>query len=301
MRNIIFIIFMLAVISGCVSQPAAPIEYNHNKIANSNPSRSSSEYTEKTVPIVSDSEEIVAKPLTAEENEDFDKPVGTLKASDKQEEMVVLPQPKQDTSKVIYHEVQEGETIELIAENYDTTVEEIVQLNDLTAPYNLEESEIIKIKVSPEILNKKNKQQASNLLRDKPSTSVETNKNDTFVRPTEGKIITKFGDQTPTGKSNGIYIASKTGNDINSIASGTVVYSGNDPKFGNLVIVRLDYGDVYVAYAHMQDLLLKKGAAIKRGEVIGHVGETGMTKSPGLYLAIKEGKVAVNPLKYIPM
>ena len=51
----------------------------------------------------------------------------------------------------------------------------------------------------------------------------------------------------------------------------------------------------------MQDLLLKKGAAIKRGEVIGHVGETGMTKSPGLYLAIKEGKVAVNPLKYIPM
>jgi LysM repeat protein len=303
MHNIISIIFILFVISGCVTQPPAPIEYNHNKISNSKPSRSSNEYSEKTVPIVNNSDEIVAKPLPTEKEENFDKPAGTLKTPGNEEEMVVLPQPKQDNSKVIYHEVQEGETIELIAENYDQTVEEITQLNDLSPPYDLKEFQIIKIKVSGELLNKKNKQQASNLLKDRNSanSSLEPNRHDKFIKPVDGKIITRFGDQTPNGKSNGISIESEIGNNIKSIASGTVVYSGNDTKFGNLVIVKLDYGDVYVAYAHMQDLILEKGIAIKQGELVGHVGDTGVVDGPGLYLAIKEGKIAVNPLKYIPM
>lgn len=303
MYHIISIIFILLLISACVNQPPAPIEYNNNKISISKPSSNANQYSEKTAPIVNNSDQIVARSLTIDEREDFAQPVGTLKVPANGEEMVILPQPtKDDNVKIIYHEVQEGETIELIAENYNQTVEEIEQLNDLTPPYDLPALQLIKIKLSGELLNKKNKQQAGNLLREQNSVStLGQTQQDKFIKPVEGKIITRFGDQTFNGKSNGIKIKSELGNDIKSIAAGVVVYCGHDSKFGNMVIVKLDYGDLYVAYAHMQELMLKKGIAIKQGELIGHIGDTGVVDSPGLYLAIREGKVAVNPLKYISM
>lgn len=119
-----------------------------------------------------------------------------------------------------------------------------------------------------------------------------------YIRPVDGFIITGFGEQTPIGKSNGINIEAPSGTAVKSIADGMVAYSGHSEKFGNLIIIKLEH-NLYAAYAHMEDLILKKDSIVKQGQVIGHVGLTGQVNEPQLYFAIKEGKTSVDPLKYV--
>ena len=122
---------------------------------------------------------------------------------------------------------------------------------------------------------------------------------DKFMMPVYGVVISKFGDQSPNGTNNGINIKASEGADIKSIENGTVIYSGKDAKFGNLLIIKLDKRELYVAYAHMRDLLFTKGTKVSLGQVIGHVGKTGNINEPQLHFAIREGKIAVDPTKYI--
>ncbi|WP_032139534.1 murein hydrolase activator EnvC family protein [Rickettsia tamurae] len=109
-----------------------------------------------------------------------------------------------------------------------------------------------------------------------------------FVKPLNGVIITEF----KAGKSKGIDIAAKEYSEVKSIAAGTVIYSGFNKQFGNLVIVKLDKDDLEVAYASLDDLLLKKGDKIAKNSVIGHVEHK-------LYFAMRKNKIAVDPSKYI--
>jgi murein DD-endopeptidase MepM/ murein hydrolase activator NlpD len=85
---------------------------------------------------------------------------------------------------------------------------------------------------------------------------------------------------------------------VKAIYDAEVVYSGYDSKFGNLVITKLKEGDFYAAFAHLDDLNLAKGQQILQGDVIGHVGQSGNVSAPQLYIAIKKGKMAINPAPY---
>ncbi|AAU03771.1 murein hydrolase activator EnvC family protein [Rickettsia typhi] len=109
-----------------------------------------------------------------------------------------------------------------------------------------------------------------------------------FVTPLHGVIINDF----KVGKSQGIDIAVQEYSAVKSIAAGTVIYSGYNKQFGNLVIVKLDANDLEVAYAHLDDLLLKKGDKIAKGSIIGHVEHQ-------LYFAMRKNKIAIDPNKYI--
>lgn len=109
-----------------------------------------------------------------------------------------------------------------------------------------------------------------------------------FVKPLNGVIITEF----KAGKSKGIDIVAKEYSEVKSIAAGTVIYSGFNKQFGNLVIVKLDKDDLEVAYASLDDLLLKKGDKVAKNSVIGHVEHK-------LYFAMRKNKIAVDPSKYI--
>ena len=56
---------------------------------------------------------------------------------------------------------------------------------------------------------------------------------------------------------------------------GVVAYSGNELKsYGNLVLVRHANGYV-TAYAHASEVLVKRGDAIKRGQIIAKSGQSG--------------------------
>jgi murein DD-endopeptidase MepM/ murein hydrolase activator NlpD len=121
----------------------------------------------------------------------------------------------------------------------------------------------------------------------------------TFRWPARGRVIAAFGP-TPNGLQNdGINIAVPEGTPIKAAEDGTVAYAGNALKgYGNMVLVRHDNGFV-TAYAHASDITVQRGDVVKRGQVIGHSGQTGNVTSPQLHFEIRKGATPVDPSQYL--
>lgn len=120
-----------------------------------------------------------------------------------------------------------------------------------------------------------------------------------FVWPAEGKILARFG---PSGKglhNDGINIGVARGTSVKAAENGVVAYSGNELQgFGNLLLVK--HADGWMsAYAHNDELLVKRGDQVKRGQVISRAGSSGNVRSPQVHFELRRGTKAVDPLKYL--
>ena len=63
--------------------------------------------------------------------------------------------------------------------------------------------------------------------------------------------------------------------------------------------IRIDHGFGYVSiYAHLDKYNVKRGQKVKRGQIIGYVGNTGRSVAPHLhYEIVKDGK-KINPINF---
>ncbi len=121
-----------------------------------------------------------------------------------------------------------------------------------------------------------------------------------MVRPVEGKVVSRFGDNLDGIPNDGINIKAAAGTSVKSVSDGEVLYAGNnlDESFGNVVVVEHKDGLVS-SYAHLKDINVKKGAKIKAGQKVGSVGKTGDVSQPQLHLEIMKNNTPENPEKYI--
>ncbi len=144
-------------------------------------------------------------------------------------------------------------------------------------------------------------------LAEKTTTEIKTAATETkkpvssgseFIWPVNGKVIKRFGQQG--GEYNdGINISASAGSQVKASNAGRVVYTGSSLKsYGNLVIIKHDNG-LLSAYAHMSGINVKKDQEISKGQTIGAVGSTGKVTSPQLYFAVRKGKDARDPMKYL--
>lgn len=97
----------------------------------------------------------------------------------------------------------------------------------------------------------------------------------------------------------GIDIVAKEGTPIKSAASGVVVFSGWTYEMGNLIII-YHGGDYMTHYGHNQRNIVSKLDIVKRGDVIGFVGNTGMSSGPHLHFELWKGENSIDPLIYFP-
>ena len=120
-----------------------------------------------------------------------------------------------------------------------------------------------------------------------------------FRWPARGRVIAGFGP-SPNGLQNdGINVAVPEGTPIKAAEDGVVAYAGSELKgYGNLVLVRHSNGFV-TAYAHASEILVKRGEAVKRGQVIAKSGQTGSVTSPQLHFEIRKGATPVDPSQYL--
>lgn len=96
----------------------------------------------------------------------------------------------------------------------------------------------------------------------------------------------------------GIDFAAPIGTPIYATADGkieevSVRFSG----YGKMIVI--DHGFGYkTRYAHMHDFAVRQGQNIKRGELIGYVGDTGLSTAPHLHYEVLMNGVLINPVHY---
>ncbi|MCL2211736.1 MAG: M23 family metallopeptidase [Treponema sp.] len=97
----------------------------------------------------------------------------------------------------------------------------------------------------------------------------------------------------------GIDIATyRSGDPIVATADGQVVTVEYTYDYGNFVIVRHKHG-YYTRYAHMSRFNAQVGQRIQQGEVIGYIGNTGISTGPHLHYEVHIGSDVVDPYRYI--
>jgi murein DD-endopeptidase MepM/ murein hydrolase activator NlpD len=120
-----------------------------------------------------------------------------------------------------------------------------------------------------------------------------------FPWPLRGRVLASYGVAPDGTHNDGINIAASRGTPIEAVEAGIVAYAGNELRgYGNLVLVK--HGNGWIsAYAHCDELLVKKGDPVYRGKVIAKVGATGGVSEPQLHFELRQGKRPVDPRGYL--
>ena len=151
------------------------------------------------------------------------------------------------------------------------------------------------VAASPEITGEGGKRVAS--IEQLPSPDPMSG--NSFRWPVKGRIISQFGARPDGGHNDGIDVAVPQGTSVQAAENGVVAYAGNELKgYGNLVLIR--HANNWVsAYAHNEELLVKRGDKVQRGEVIAKAGATGSVNQPLVHFELRKGSRPVDPTKYM--
>lgn len=128
-----------------------------------------------------------------------------------------------------------------------------------------------------------------------------------FAMPVKGLDLSELaGDFGPRvhpvhgGYSNhtGADIGRASGTPIYAIANGRVGKAGWDSIYGNQVIIRHGHG-LATMYGHNSKLSVKKGDTVRKGQVIGFIGSTGLSTGPHSHWEVWRKGNPVDPYKWL--
>jgi len=96
----------------------------------------------------------------------------------------------------------------------------------------------------------------------------------------------------------GIDLAAPAGTDVYAAGDGTVTEIGNDPIYGNYIIVKHNNNWASL-YGHLQRVVTTLRANVKSGTIIGLVGSTGQSTGPHLHFELRQNGRARDPDKLL--
>ena len=117
--------------------------------------------------------------------------------------------------------------------------------------------------------------------------------------PLDGRLLAGFGGRMPDGSSSsGLLIGAAAGTPVRAVADGQVVFAEWMSGYGLLCIV--DHGNGYLSlYAHNDALMKDVGSAVRKGENVGSVGNSGGQGQPALYFELRRSGRPVNPAVWL--
>jgi len=187
----------------------------------------------------------------------------------------------------LFYTVKQGDSLFSIAQRFRTSVNQIADINDLS-------SSVI---------------QAGQKLFI-PGASLTAWERavvigNIFRSPVHGKLTSKMGFRIDPftrrmAYHSGIDIAGKLGTPVYAAQYGKVIYTGYRGNYGKTVILLHPQGYTTL-YAHLHRITVKRGQAVKQGERIGTMGNTGRSTGPHLHFEVHQNKKLIDPLKVIKM
>ncbi len=194
----------------------------------------------------------------------------------------IIEIPNQDGRIV---KVNSNDTIFKLASRYGVKWEYIVDVNQLDSSH---------IKIGSKIFIPGSKM-----------TQYEKNKfyELLYIWPLKGKITSYFGQRIDPitggyGYHTGIDIKNVYGYPIRATANGVVNYIGFNNVYGNYIEIKHNE-EIVSVYAHLSAVLVKQGTEVKKGDIIGRLGNTGRSTGPHLHFEIRKKGKFVDPLKIL--
>jgi murein DD-endopeptidase MepM/ murein hydrolase activator NlpD len=123
------------------------------------------------------------------------------------------------------------------------------------------------------------------------------------ISPVRGILTSGYGQRRDpvTGQPaihRAIDISTAPGRPVVATADGLVLKAERSGRLGNAVFVAHGYG-VTTSYGHLAGFDVRPGQPLRRGDVIGHVGNTGRTTGYHLHYEVRVDGKPVNPMVYI--
>lgn len=191
--------------------------------------------------------------------------------------------------------MQEGDTLDSIADEYGLTPQEIAEVNDIRDPASLEAGRRLFISRKKPVARKDERIDRRTSPPADQKLHFETTR---FIWPVDGTVTSRFGVRHGR-QHDGIDISAPRGSPVKASARGKVVYAGRFSGYGNLVIIK-HADNFFTAYAHLSKSNVSKGAHVEQGKVIGLVGATGHATGPHCHFEIRQKTEARNPLFFLP-
>ncbi|MBP6473214.1 MAG: M23 family metallopeptidase [Chloroflexi bacterium] len=200
----------------------------------------------------------------------------------------------------VLHDVQPGDTLEGIAEEYDVRVEDIIAYadNHLEFPYRLyPETQVMVPGAVREVFVWTPPDLASvgGTSREGSSIKPLIVGTGTFQYPVGGRNFSQFYWYGHPA----IDIALGEGSSVVAADTGTVTYAGwNVYGYGNLVVI--NHGNGFETfYGHLSAISVTPGQIVYKGNVIGLSGNTGNSSGPHIHFEIRVNGVQDNPCWYL--
>ncbi|WP_395618783.1 M23 family metallopeptidase [Sphingorhabdus sp.] len=119
-------------------------------------------------------------------------------------------------------------------------------------------------------------------------------------RPVNGPVTSSFGPRRHPilgymRMHAGLDFKAGYGQPIFAVTDGVVAFAGRNGGYGNFV--RLNHsGGLASGYGHMSRIVARQGSRVRRGQIIGYVGSTGLSTGPHLHYELYRNGRAVNPM-----
>lgn len=124
-----------------------------------------------------------------------------------------------------------------------------------------------------------------------------------YCTPVSGTLSSDFGyrEHPVEGEERfhyGVDLAANEGTEILCFADGTVTVVGESSSYGKYCMVE-HAGGYSTLYAHCSRITVSSGAAVKEGQKIAEVGETGVATGPHLHFELQKNGTYLNPIYYV--
>lgn len=124
-----------------------------------------------------------------------------------------------------------------------------------------------------------------------------------FLLPVKGRFTSLFGirrvynDGKASWQHKGIDFSAKEGTRIVAPNSGRIALTRSLTAHGKTLVI--DHGQgIFSVMIHMQDFKVKEGHMVRKGDIVGRTGKTGMANAPHLHWGLSVGNVRVAPLEW---